>query len=446
MNSAKKIMNQQNDDNKKGAKSASAAKGTSQLSDGGVSDTRKIVTAAICILIVLVLCIGVGVQQLSPKVVLTINNTKYTLNDMMYPIYERESMYLPYNAMYEAYTGNSVWDSSYMGDDRNVDASATNSIGLKQEIINAETQYYILYEEAKKAGYTLDDDDKKDVEDKVNEALKGLSWSQKMKLNISKSKLTKRYEKRVLADKYQKDQVNALDASVDEKEAIKDVSKKDYREYKLEYYTASTTKVGKDDKVQDLSAKDKKTLLERMEELADKAAKEKDFSKLLDEDKDKDKKEDKDDADAKEDTDNEEDTDGTDEEDEITFSEDSFIEQDGWSLISDKSILKKIKNMKNDEISQVFEDKDNKRYILVKMVDNNSTDSYEEACDDAIEEAKNAAYDEWYQGIMANYTVETVSENWDDIVIGTVTTDIVTAEDLEKMAAEGSSEDATSAQ
>lgn len=252
MNSAKKIMNQQKNETKKSS-NVSAAKGNSKLSDGGISDVKKLVIGAICVLLILILCIGVGIQQLKPKVVLKVNNTKFTLDDMMYPIYERESMYLPYDEMYQMYTGQSVWDTSYMGSDRNVDSSATNSVGLKEEIINAETQYQILYEEAKKAGYTLSDEDKEDVKESVSKALKGLSWGQKLKLNISKRKLTRRYEKRVLADKFQADKVNELNATVDEKSATKDISKKDYREYKVQYYAASMTKTDDDNNTKKLT-------------------------------------------------------------------------------------------------------------------------------------------------------------------------------------------------
>lgn len=408
MNSAKKIMNQQQKEDKKSTK-VSAAKGTGKLSTDGASDVKKIVLGALCVVLVLVLCIGVGIQQLKPKVVLKVNNTKMTLDDMMYPIYERESKYLPYDEMYQMYTGSSVWDNSYMGTDRSVDSSTTNSLGLKQEIINSETEYQVLYEEAKKAGYTLDDADKEEIEKTVKDALKGLSWSQKLQLNISKGKLTKRFEKRTLANKYKEDNQKDLDATIDEAETIKDISKKDYKEYKVQYYAVATQTTDENNEPKDLSKKEKAKLLEKLQAVAKKAETAKDFTSLTDED-----------------------------EEDINYSEDSFTEKDGWSMVQDKSILKKIKAMKNDEISEIYEDEKSGYYILVKMVDNNSTESYDEACDTAIQNAKNEAYDNWYQGIVKNYTVETNSDVWDEVVIGTVTTDIVTAEDLEKMNEESS--------
>ena len=99
--------------------------------------------------------------------------------------------------------------------------------------------------------------------------------------------------------------------------------------------------------------------------------------------------------------------------------------------------------MKNNEISEVFLDEEAGYYVFVKMIDNNSTESYESACDSAIKEAQDAKYDEWYTALKDGYKIEINDEIWDTVVIGTVTTGIVTAEDLSAMNEEASS-DATS--
>ena len=414
MNSSKKIMNKQNGESVKESSQVSATKGNKRLSDGGFSDTKKIVIGAICVIIVLVLCIGVGIQQFQPKVVLKVNNTKLTMDDMMYPIYERESAYLPYDEMYQMYTGKSIWENNYMGSDRNITSTVTNAIGLKQEVIDTETEYEILYQEAKKAGKKLSADDKKEVQDEVAKALKGLSFTQKLRLNISKSKLTKRFELRKLADNYKKEQTKELDKTVDEKAAIKDISKKDYREYKVQCYAFSNTSTDSDGNTKKLSDSEKSKLEKELQELYKKAADAKDFSKLLKDDSKSD----------------------------IKFSDTSFTEKDGWSMVTDKKLLKQIKSMKKDEISDIIKDEKSGYVLFVKMVDNNSNDSYKKACDSAITSAKNDAYDTWYQGILENYKVSTNSDVWDDVTIGSVTTDIVTAADLEKM--NGDSSDATS--
>lgn len=414
MNSSKKIMNKQNSESAKAPSQASAAKGNKRLSDGGLSDTKKIVIGAICVIIVLVLCIGVGIQQFQPKVVLKVNNTKLTMDDMMYPIYERESAYLPYNEMYQMYTGKSIWENNYMGSDRNITSTVTNAIGIKQEVIDTETEYEILYQEAKKAGYKLSADDKKDVQEEVSKALKGLSFTQKLRLNISKGKLTKRFERRKLADNYKDAETKELDKTVDEKAAVKDISKKDYREYKVQCYAFSNTTTDSDGNTKKLSDSEKSKLGKELQALYKKAADAKDFSKLLKDDSKSD----------------------------IKFSDTSFTEKDGWSMVTDKKLLKQIKAMKKGEISEVIKDEKSGYVLFVKMVDNNSQDSYKKACDSAVESAQNDAYDKWYQGILENYKVSTNSDVWGDVTIGSVTTDIVTAADLEKMNKDSS--DATS--
>ena len=94
--------------------------------------------------------------------------------------------------------------------------------------------------------------------------------------------------------------------------------------------------------------------------------------------------------------------------------------------------------MKNGTVSDVILDEN--YYVVVKMVDNNSEEAYKTACDDAIKAKQNSAYSDWYDKEQEKYDVVVNTDVWTDVVIGTVTTDIVTAEDLEKM--KGDSSDA----
>lgn len=411
MNSAKKLMNQKNKTDNNAAGAGVPASGDRILGDaGGGSGKKPIILGAICVIVVLALCIGVGIQQLKPQRVLVVNDTKKTMDDMMYPIYERESMYLPLNETYQYMMGSSVWDVGYQGDDSSVDAGTNNSDGLKIEIMNKETEYEILYQEAVKAGYKVTDDEKKDAEKQADEALKGLSGVQKLKLCISKKNLTSRFEKRIVADRYKADQQANLNKEVDEDKAIADISKEDYRQYDIDYYYVSLSTVDSEGNSKELSKSDKKELENDIKALAKKAAKAKDFSKLIEDE----------------------------EKSDIKYNTSNFTEKSGWTFVSDKN-LKKIKALKNGEISEVFIDDSAGYYVFVKMIDNNSTESYESECDKAIEEAQKAKYDEWYKGIKDGYKVEINNEIWDDITIGAVTTTIVTAEDLQAMAEEDSS-------
>ena len=410
MNSSKKIIKQQNksDDNK--TVTPVSAKKVRLGSTGEESHLKAIVLSAICVALVIVLCVGVAVQQFKPEVVMKVGDTKFTMNDLLYPIYERESQMLPYDQMYQAYMGSSVWDATYQGDDKNVEEGTNNAEGLKQEVTDKETEYEVLYNEAKKADYKLTEDEEKKAKDQAVKALKGLSWGQKLRLNISKSKLTKRFEKRILADRYKEDQQKTLNKDVDENEAIKDVSQKDYREYDVQYYSVSTTTTDKDGNTKDVPAKKLAEYRKEIEALAKKAATAKDFTKLI-EDEDK---------------------------SDIKYETAEFTEKDGWSMVSADN-LKKIKDLKNGEISEVYYDKEASVYIFVKMIDNNSTKSYQKACEDAVKEAQDKKYNEWLTELEKGYKIFIDYDIWNDVTIGTVTTDIVTADDLAKMKEDASS-------
>ena len=413
MNASKKIMNQGKKEET--ISTSSAPKTNSKVKLGGASDgpgMKTYVLGGFCVALILILCIGVGIQQFKPSTVLKIDGEKITMDDMMYPIYERESKYLPSNEIYESYLGTSIWDAGYMGTDSTVDSNVTNAEGLKQEIINAETEYAVLYNEAVKAKYKLTKDEEKDARSQAKKAVKGLSFVQKLQLNISEKKLSKRFEKRILADRYKADQKKTTDATVNEKDAIKNVSKKDLRQYDVQYYSfakkSTDSSTGTETKLTDKQIKE---YTKKLNELAAKAKTAKDFTKLL----------------------------GSEKESGVTYNSGNFTEKEGWSTYLSDANLKKIKKMKNGEISGVITDSSTGYTMLIKMVNNNSNKSYDSACDEAITSAKQTAYNAWLAKLENKHQIKKYDSVWNDVKIGTVTTSIVTADDLSKMAEAGSS-------
>lgn len=413
MNASKKIMNQGKKEET--ISTSSAPKTNSKVKLGGASDgpgMKTYVLGGFCVALILILCIGVGIQQFKPSTVLKIDGEKITMDDMMYPIYERESKYLPSNEIYESYLGTSIWDAGYMGTDSTVDSNVTNAEGLKQEIINAETEYAVLYNEAVKAKYKLTKDEEKDARSQAKKAVKGLSFVQKLQLNISEKKLSKRFEKRILADRYKADQKKTTDATVNEKDATKNVSKKDLRQYDVQYYSfakkSTDSSTGTETKLTDKQIKE---YTKKLNELAAKAKTAKDFTKLL----------------------------GSEKESGVTYNSGNFTEKEGWSTYLSDANLKKIKKMKNGEISGVITDSSTGYTMLIKMVNNNSNKSYDSACDEAITSAKQTAYNAWLAKLEKKHQIKKYDSVWNDVKIGTVTTSIVTADDLSKMAEADSS-------
>lgn len=411
MNSAKNILNKQDNTDETANKPVTPISNNNVLGGGGGGSNKKpIILGAICVVIVLIVCIGVGVQQLQPQRVVTIKGAHLTMDDMMYPIYEQESMYLPMDETYQYIYGSSVWEIPYQGTDTSVASGTNNSDGIKQEVLNSETQYEVLYQEAEKAGYKLTDEEQKDAEKQADEALKGLTGTQKLQLAISKKKLTKRFGKRILADRYKADKQEELNKEVDEAAAIADISKTDLRQYDIDYYYVPLTSTDNEGNNKEISKSDKSELAQEIKALAKKAATAKDFTTLIEDE----------------------------EKSDIKYNTGNFTEKSGWTFVSEDN-LKKIKALKNNEISEVFLDEKAGYYVFVKMLNNNSNESYENECQSAIKTKQDEKYQEWYSKLEGEYDVKVNADIWDDVTIGSVTTGIVTAEDLQKMSEEASS-------
>ena len=224
--------------------------------------------------------------------------------------------------------------------------------------------------------------------------------------------MSKRFEKRILADRYKADQKKTTDATVNEKDAIKNVSKKDLRQYDVQYYSfakkSTDSSTGTETKLTDKQIKE---YTKKLNELAAKAKTAKDFTKLL----------------------------GSKKESGVTYNSGNFTEKEGWSTYLSDANLKKIKKMKNGEISGVITDSSTGYTMLIKMVNNNSNKSYDSACDEAITSAKQTAYNEWLAKLEKKHQIKKYDSVWNDVKIGTVTTSIVTADDLSKMAEADSS-------
>ena len=418
MNSSKKIAAKRNKEQElQDVKVPEKRLGTPK--GGFVGNVKPVILISICVVLILVLCIGVAVQQLKPKVVVTVDKTKITMNDMMFPIYEVESQYAQINQMYETQLGSSFWEQNYQGTSSDGLNTATtdvsNSVGLKQELLNKEVSYEILNQKALEGKYILTADEKEKAHKNADKAMKGLSFTQKLRLNITKSNMYSRFEKRALAQKFREAKQDELNKTIDEDTIIKDISKKDYRQYDIQYYSVTTTETDDEGNSGTVGSDKKSQLKEKIKKIAEKAKTEKDFTKLAD----------KDDS-------------------EVEFNkEGKIIENTGWSYLSEDN-LKKVKKMKNGEISDPIYDDTTGYYVVVKMIDNNSDAAYKDACDSAIENAQTQEFNTWYQEEEAKHKVKVNTDLWTDVTVGSVTTDIVTVEDLEKMNEDASSDDASS--
>ena len=388
MNNAKKIMKNQ------GVKTAVSPKKAS----GGM-ETKTKVLLILGILATLGLCGIVLFINLRPRPVLTVSGTDSkgqavtnTVNykDVVYDIYTTETQYNSMEQMYQQFYGSSFWDAE------NVDSAGRNgSAAAKKELMDNLKQREILYMEAQKNNVTLTDDEKKKVDEELKEATEAMSDSQKKIKGLDEDTIRANIEKRLIAEKY-KDQVIA-GLGIDENALKATVSKKDYRQYTLQYYTIPKTESDGNDGTKALSKEQIAKNKAAIEAVQKKAAKAEDFSKNIITDKNED---------------------NTDDSTGVEYSTEDLIETDTDFI--DEKTRKIVKAMKNNQISDVLET--DEAFYVIKMVNNNDTEAYDSQCETVVSEEKETQFNEKYKNdIKPNYKTEVQSYWKGRVTLGGIT-------------------------
>lgn len=392
MNSAKKIIKNQGLGNS----------GVTKSEEEGLGSRKN------KILIVIGLCLIVGISlvvayiQLRPREILVVKGTgadnqsitnKVYYTDAMYDIYAAETQYNSYESIYQQIYGSTYWAAE------NVDNEGRNgSQAVKKQIMDALKQREILYMEALKNKVELTAEEQQSVTQDVNNTMQNLSDKQKKISGLDSATLQEIFEKQALADKYKEQVIAGL--GINEEALKKTVSKKDYRQYTLQYYTIAKTetKAG-ESKATQKSAEDLKKAKEAITTLQKKAATAKDFTKGLITDSD---------------------NNNTDDETGISYSTENLIETD-TDFMTEKA-RKQVKAMKNGQVSGVIETKD--AYFVIKMVNNNDPEAYNKQCEQVVSDEKESKFQEKYRtDIKVGYTAE-VQNYWKGRVsIGYLTAD-----------------------
>ena len=256
-------------------------------------------------------------------------------------------------------------------------------------------QREILCLEAEKNGVALTAAEKKTADENVTSTLKNMSDAQKKMAGLSEKEIRRAAYRQALANKYKNQIIDSIGINED---AIKaGVSKKDYRQYTLQYYTVAKTKT-EDNKTVDLDAKTLAANKKAIQEVCQKAKTAKDFTKNIITDSNNDKADDK---------------------TGVSYSTENLIETD--TNFADEAARKKIKAMKNNEISDVIETKD--AYYVIKMVNNNDSAAYDSQCEKAVSDEKESQFETKYKSdIKPNYTTEVQSFWKGRVTLGGITT------------------------
>ena len=328
----------------------------------------------------LALIVGILFDQLYKTPLVTIDEEKYYMEDMTYQFYTTESTYNYINQLY----GGSYWDMPY-----SESSDMTVREYAKLEAINNVVFEIILYNEAKSKGYTLTQEELDKIDENINATLNNMELSEEF---IKKNGFTAEYLKDVftkntLASRYKQDVIDTFDIDDD---AIKaEINYDEYRQYNIEQLYISTQKTNEEDSSQEaLNEDEKKAALDKITALKEKAIATEDWSTLISED-----------------------------EEELKYRSRNFLSTD---TNFSESLMNTMLAMENGDITEIIEEEDG--YYVIRMIDNNSSETYDRTVDEAITKKEEEAFSKEYTGnILPKHTYKLNNKAIGNLRMGRIT-------------------------
>jgi foldase protein PrsA len=299
---------------------------------------------------------GKGKMPGPEDTVLTVDDSKVKVDEMMYHVMLAEMQ----GQLYASFMGEdleSYWEK------KNDDGVAMKDATKKMAMDNA-IKYEIFYKLGKENGYTLTEEEKETSSSKALDIKKNLPAASLEKLGLTEDKLIEIQDKIAVATKYYDDYISKL--GVDE-EAIKEtIDPAEYKQYDIQYIYAQ------EDQHDELVA------------LSEKASGTEDLTELS-----------KDTG--------------------LNSGDLSFLE--GADTFGEEDNLEdEIKALEVGEVSSIIQTV--KGYYIIKLVDNSSTDKYDDAVKDAVEKATEDAFEPAYEALKKEHHIKIVKKVWDKIELG----------------------------
>jgi foldase protein PrsA len=335
-----------------------------EVETGGHDKTKekiistKVLTIA-SIVFVVILVGALIFDQLYESTLLTVDGQKYHLDDLSYYIYNTEYQYDYYDQMFGG--NGSYWN---MSSDEN---GTTMRDIAKQEALDTAVYNEVLHNEAVAEGYTLTEDEKKTIDTNVTTMMENLTEGTIENGNFTKASLIESIGKTTLVSRFRQDKIDALD--IDDAGITAGISRDEYRQYDIEYLFTSKKTTDAEGKSIDMTDDEKAAALATLNTYYDKAKSTEDWSTLLPED-----------------------------EKIVTYRTDNFVAAD---TTFDDEFEKQIMAMENGAIGEVHET--DTGYYVIRMINNNSSESYDTAVKDAITEAENEGFHKVYDEILAKH-------------------------------------------
>ena len=322
--------------------------------------SSKILTIASAIFVV-ILVGALLFDQLYVPALLTVDGKKYNLHDLSYYFYMSESQVQYFSQLFGS--DKSYWDMTY-----DEDTGTTVGEFARDQTMHDAVKSEVLYNQAVSEGYNLTGDEQTTVEKNVSDMLD----NKDNKAVIAKNHFTRKYltdiiGKTTLVTRYQQDRIDALDIDDD---AIKaGISYDDYQQYDIEYLFALKKTTDENGDTIEKAEVEKAAAHTKLSSYYETAKDTQDWSKLLPED-----------------------------ENLVTYKTTHFIKTD---TLFDDDTKSKIMTMENGSVSDLLETDDG--YYIIRMKDNNSSESYDTAVKNAISDAEDKGFDEVYNEILSDH-------------------------------------------
>jgi len=333
--------------------------------------------------LVVALVVALLFDQLYKPTIMRIDGKGYNISDLAYYFYTVESRYNSYDSMFGG--NGAYWDMTV-----NDETGETVRDAAKNEAVKASLFYEVLYNQAVSEGYSLTEEEKKTIDENVSTFLNAtIPPADIRKNNFTKSYLAEILGKITLAERYRDDRIAELD--IDIEEIKKDIDYEEYRQYDIETISISVTKkTDEEGNVVDLTEEEKQAAYDKIKDVYEKAKTTEDWSALIPDD----------------------------ETDLVYKAKDSFTKSDDYRFTDE--IREKIMAMENGEISDILE-ADN-AYYIVRMINNNSTESYDFAVERALTEAQNNAFsDKFDKEILPKHEYVIIDKALDRYKMGSIT-------------------------
>lgn len=316
-------------------------------------------------------------------VVVTIDDTKIKMKEMMYYIYQSEQEGNYYESVYHSLADSEqgFWDSEF-------EKGKTNREAIKEETMDACILYELFGKMAEQKGYTLTKDENKSAKADAKELYKSLTDKQKKTMGLTAESITKIQKKILLGNKYYEKVMKGI--KIDEEAVKKSVDEEQYRQYDVDYIYIPTVNYDENYNPVELTGDDKQKVYDTIKALLPKALKGRKFDDLV----------------GKKET-------------QLESGSISFVKGD--NLYGEEFEETALKLKKGEVADKIIEGDDG--YYIIKMVDDNSKESYESEVENAIVNAKNEEFQKQFDKIKEEHKISINTSVWDSVELGSITYD-----------------------